>query len=612
MASGEGDQQSVEQEREPINILSLLDDVDLFKQASGLMTIDRFVEACKERGLNVFEEELEYYEQRGLLYPLLRIPRLVQWHDAQGHPVDIGEGDTLSPGAFRRYHSYLTDGENLRELREEGLLIRASAETYQPWSEYRDTEANYQLRIDTYYVLYQILQVHWIKQHVTVEETYRRSERDSDDIVKVANVLSDRFPSGDYAPRSMADLDELVALLLVIQNRYRPGASGILSGYRNQQDYQRYEDAFSPEAAWAIVPIPLEELRTMRWLLCHRAREIDPLENWHDLVGFVGAFKRWKLRGTALLAQELYTIIEMLSRFLSDLAEQRGLTEQEYSCLSNENYEMQMYGRRVNHRDFDILEQILTDYDLNPRPKVLFIVEGETEAAAIPIICEAMQLRLATFGIELHNIAGADKHLEVLTRYAAPPRLSVAIEPGVYAAVRQTRVYALFDRENRWRRDEKLEAFLADWRATITNLLPDDLSDEAKEQIAGRSVTVERWSQCFEFDNFTDDDLAEAISDYARTWGWPEITAAEVASYRADFPKRSLSMIVAHKVRAMRLAGVEVPEHRDFKWDKIAVGKMLAARLANRISLHMEDEPPEAPIVAILQRIVGLALESWP
>jgi len=612
MTSDNSDQRDPQTPRAPVNILPLLDDTELFKQAGGLLTTDQFIKVCKERGLKVFEEELEYYERRGLLYPLLRIQRPAQWYDSQGMPIERGEGEMPLPGMFRRYQSYGTTGENLLTLQEEGLLTQPDAGTFQPWAEYRDAEAHYQEKVDTYYALYQILHIHWLKRHLTLEERYHRGATDGDAPIPYMRVLSDRLPSGEYLKSEVQKLDELVAFLLVIQNRYRPAASGILSGYHNRQDYQRYKEVFSSETAWTRFPIPLEELRTTRWLLCHQAREMDPLEGWHDLVGYVSASKRWTLKGAALLAQEFYTIIEMISQFLRDLAEQRGQTEEEYSCLGSEHYEQQMFGRRLNFWVYDILEHILTDYDLNPRPKALFVVEGDTEAAAIPILCEAMKTRLSTFGIELHSVEGAGKDLNVLLRYAVPPRLGVAIEPGIYAAVRQTRVFALFDREHKWQHDTNVERFLAAWRTTVNSLLPPDLPIEAKEQIAMQGVMVERWQRCFEFDNFTDDELAEAISGYAASWGWPQVDAADVARYRARFPNPPLSNIVAEKVRAMRAAGQDTPTHKDFKLNKIEVGKLLAYRLAEKIALHKDGDPPEAPIVDIIIRVVNLALSSWP
>jgi hypothetical protein len=242
----------------------------------------------------------------------------------------------------------------------------------------------------------------------------------------------------------------------------------------------------------------------------------------------------------------------------------------------------------------------------------LFVVEGDTEAAAIPIICEAMKVRLSTFGIELHNIAGAGKDLTILTRYAATPRLGIAIQPGVYAAVRQTRVFALFDRELKWKHDSNVERFLDGWRTSAENLLPDDLPPEAREHVIEQGVTVERWERCFEFDNFSDGELAEAISAYARTWGWPEVEADEIAEYRTHFPNQSLGKIIADKAYTMKAAGVEVTEHKDYRWDKVEIGRWLAGRLAERIALHAEGDPPEAPIVAQILKIIDLALRSWP
>src|SRR5712691_8311903 len=66
--------------QDPINIFPLLDDTALFNQ-EGLLNPGDFVKECQKRGLQVVNEaELEWYERKGLLYPILRIPKVKQWY----------------------------------------------------------------------------------------------------------------------------------------------------------------------------------------------------------------------------------------------------------------------------------------------------------------------------------------------------------------------------------------------------------------------------------------------------------------------------------------------------------------------------------------------------
>jgi len=322
----------------------------------------------------------------------------------------------------------------------------------------------------------------------------------------------------------------------------------------------------------------------------------------------------------ALLAQEFYIMAEMVSSFLEDLARERGEEEPDPEREREHYYQRRWFGRTLNYRDIDVLEQILTDYHLNPRPHVLFVVEGKTEKTVIPILCEAMGLRLETFGVALYDIAGVGKDLSVLARLVAPPRLGAPVQPELYAAARQTRVFMLFDREGRWKDypkngkkgEEEARKVIADLRSKIVEMLPEDLPNQAKYLAAKRGVMIKLWEQSFEFDNFSDEELAEAISAEAHKHGWPEITPDEVALFRARFPNVSLDTIIAQKVRDRTPAGEPVVRDKDYEWDKVEVGKQLARMLAQRMGHHAPEDPPEAPIIRVIQHVISLARKNWP
>jgi len=479
----------------------------------------------------------------------------------------------------------------------------------------------------------QILHVYWLKQKIIIQKLWRRESEDEwvEDIRILANQLPRRRDFiQELFIQELYDYDVLVALFLAIQNRYRPSAVGILSNYskRDRKQYTSYVEHFSAQAVLNNVPISLEALRRWRSVLRREGREIDPLSKWSDLVGHVSGRKRQELRGLALLAQEFYIMAEMVSNFLEDLARERGEEEPDPEHEQEQYYQRRRFGRVLNYRDIDVLEQILTDYDLNPRPHVLFVVEGKTEKTVIPILCEAMDLRLETFGITLYDIAGADKKDDwsVFARLVAPPRLGTPVQPELYAAARQTRVFMLFDREGTWqdhpqsgkRGEEKARKVVDGLRNKIIEMLPEDLPNQAKYMTAKRGVTIKLWERSFEFDNFSDEELAEAISAEARKYGWPEITPHDVALSRSKFHNRGgntrkgLGTIIAQKVRDKLPEGRPSIKDEDYIWDKVEVGKRLARMLAQRMGDHAPGDPPEAPIIRVIQHVIYLAQKNWP
>jgi hypothetical protein len=611
--------------KDPINIFPLFDDIALFNQ-EGLLDPGDFVKECQKHGIQVVNEaELEWYERKGLLYPILRIPMVKQWYYLK--PDGLWETDDATPADNKvyQYRAYPVTGYgrggNVQALRDEGLLIQPNRQPFHPWREFHDPQAYFgnKRTIATYYHLYQILHVYWLKQKIIVQKRWRRESED--EWVEDIRILANQLPRLWDFRQELYDYDILVALFLAIQNRYRPSAIGILSNYANIEQYTSYVEHFSAHAVLNNVPMSLEALRRWRSVLRRQGCEIDPLSKWSDLVGYVGGRKRRELRGLALLAQEFYVMAEMVSSFLEDLARERGEEKPDPERERKQYYQHQRFGRGLNYRDIDILEQILTDYNLNPRPRVLFVVEGKTEKTVIPILCEAMGLRLETFGVTLYDIAGVDKKddLSVFARFVAPPRLGTPVQPELYAAARQTRVFMLFDREGTWqdypqsgkKGEEKARKVVYDLRNKIKEMLPEDLPNQAKDMTAKRGVMIKLWERSFEFDNFSDEELAEAISAEAHKYGWPEITPHDVASFRARFPNVSLDDIIAQKVRDRTPASGLVAKG-NYKWDKVEVGKQLARVLAQRLGYHTLGDPPEAPIIRVIQHVIYLAQENWP
>lgn len=581
----------------------------LFKQ-NGLLPADSFVEGCKAHGLPVTELELEYYEQRGLLYPLLRVPRPVTWHRMDGSGrADPPTGSTRPDGIVPTYGVYSTHSEALQILLEEGLLEQPAQQPFVPWRDRRDPQTS-QDTVATYYVLYQTLQVRWIRQMLTIEETWERPGPDDEWPNKVVRVLSDRLPSREQDLRQeVFEMSELIAFFLAIQNRYRPGVTELISNYRDVDEYNGYVAAFVAESVIEKVPMPLDKLRDWRQYLRREGRDTDPLREWVELVRYMGPQKRKELRGTALMAQELYTAAEMISRFLRDLARERGEDEPDRERQHELEYQRTRYGRELNYYDRDILETILTEYDLNPRPHVLFVIEGDTEELVLPVILEAMGIRLETFGIEVHKIGGVDNDLGVLTLFAAPPQLGHPVRPGLYRAGRQTRIYGLFDREGKWCDDTAAARRIAGMKERLRAQLPTDLPDDAKDIATDRGVTVERWQRNFEYDNFSDDELAAAINAYIAEqtdprWSGISVTAAEVAAYRAGFfrkPPKKLDRIVAEK---MKSAGFDI--------NKKELGKLLASMVADKVRAVPPGALPAVPIVEKIRAVVELAQQNWP
>ncbi|MGH2487899.1 MAG: hypothetical protein ACRDHE_18005, partial [Ktedonobacterales bacterium] len=136
--------------------------------------------------------------------------------------------------------------------------------------------------------------------------------------------------------------------------------------------------------------------------------------------------------------------------------------------------------------------------------------------------------------------------------------------------------------------------------------------EAAKDYAVERGMTVERWQQSFELDNFSDNDLAEAISAYARGKGWPEVTSEDVAECRRRFPNKSLDGVIAQTVRESAPPGSPAVKDKDYEWDKVTVGRQLAGKLIERVAKHQPGDLSEAPVIDVISHVVQMARENWP
>jgi len=160
--------------------------------------------------------------------------------------------------------------------------------------------------------------------------------------------------------------------------------------WRKENLAEKYAEALEIAPSW--VKALWEHVSIM-------ARHIDPLSNWYDLVAFVDIHQKRKLKGDALLARTLYAMEEMLRLFYGDLA---GVSLPAPSTLRDD-----FLGEGVRENKLRMLEYLTNMFHLNPRPRLVLMVEGESEEEQIPRLFKLMfGCSLPTVGIEIVNLRG--------------------------------------------------------------------------------------------------------------------------------------------------------------------------------------------------------------
>ncbi len=313
----------------------------------------------------------------------------------------------------------------------------------------------------------------------------------------------------------------------------------------------------------------MEELKTLQERTARDASWIDPLEHWYNLIRFVSVEQRARLKGNALLAETLYAMEEMLRRFYHDLTGER-------LCAPDESPDWRpsdFYGEGVPENELQYLEFLTNQYHLNPRPRLLLFVEGECERQQVPRIAQGLLgCPFERVGIQIESLWGISE----------AEKLERLIDHYHY---RQTIVYLILDNENRARQ-------LRDKLLAAKSKYPDVPGTITKPEL------IFLWEKCFEFDNFSDEEIARAMTKIAGKRH--EFTAGEVEQTRAKFGQRRdpLSDLYEQKL--------------DYGLDKPKLAEILVQTMLDNAAGESDAEgKPRRPITAKTWEIIQLAARNY-
>jgi hypothetical protein len=212
-----------------------------------------------------------------------------------------------------------------------------------------------------------------------------------------------------------------------------------------------------------------------------------------------------KLKGDGLFAQTLYSMEAMLRLFAQD-STGTELKSPEESWGWNKG---RFYGAGVVDDELRHLEFLTTTYHLNPRPRLILVIEGNGEEQQIPRLVEEMfGCPLSRFGIELYNITGIGNFVGVkrLDRFGALEKFIDAYH------IRQTVVFVLLDNEG--------------GASKVVEQLKKAISTRYPMRKLTRPEYIHLWARSIEFDNFSNDEIAAALTRVSE--GRYQFSATEV------------------------------------------------------------------------------------
>lgn len=182
---------------------------------------------------------------------------------------------------------------------------------------------------------------------------------------------------------------------------------------------------------------------------------------------------------------------QMLRLFYDDLTGNKLQAPDESPFWEKDKF----YGEGVTKNELQYLEFLTNEYNLNPRPNLILVVEGNGEAEQFPRLAkELFRLSFPQLGIEVVNIHGVGNFTgkKSTDKYGA---LEKFIDDYHY---RQTIVFVVLDNEGRV-------------QTVRQNLLKANSKCYPKRKVT-KNEYICVWNKNIEFDNFTHNEIAKAMT----------------------------------------------------------------------------------------------------
>lgn len=483
--------------------LKYIIDNELFIICRFLST-DQFVSYCKDRDIQTSREQLEQFEKLGIFYPFARVkyPKIkikVKYSDDGNRcqDLEILEEEEEWTGDIREdYAHFWFEKEYAKSWLEKGLLWEPSLCPFQSWKTFYDENEDKQIEnfysVFQCYTLYQLIS----KMEISAEWWISYSK---EDINKLTSKISEWAATVITSYQKNGIRGEAAAVLCqIISNRYFPKTQSdcrsiqvSIPSYYHNWNWYKYCRNWDAKAVFNDTGMNINDLKRLQELVAIEAKYVDPLEQWYELIRFVSVEKKKKLKGKALFAQTLYSMEEMLRLFYEDLTGIKLHPPDESFNWKKDNF----YGEGVTQNELQYLEFLTNQYHLNPKPKMVLVVEGNGEAEQFPrLMQELFGYSFPKLGIESVNLQGIGNFTgkESMDKYGALERFIDDYHR------RQTIVFVVLDKEGRV--------------PQIKERLIKALSKYYPKRKVTKVEYIHVWNKNIEFDNFTDDEIALAMT----------------------------------------------------------------------------------------------------
>jgi hypothetical protein len=346
------------------NFLKRFIEEERYLQNPPLKTKD-FMEFCRKRGIDIKEDELEFFEKEGLFHPIIRIdrpPGEEKWIEFEKDgkkycrpaQLGLGEGEKEIRTYQKRYYSPYEFSKHFNKYLlnwlEEGNLFDPSKKPFKEWSSHKGKELDYDSeKIVSFYSPFQIYWLEILKKDYKIQLDFAGEE-----II----VSSNSYCTGPFNPgyfsinniekfndkiKELTDEDpyfnfknkkkcliykykvfnKILEFLLSIQRFYYPyGKTDSKSIYKSgtDPDWHEKKKLFNPKKELSGSGLKISEIITLYLEFSKKTKDLlgDKWDDWIQLWERFSWDKKDKLEGEVRLGIEYLNWALMLKKFIED------------------------------------------------------------------------------------------------------------------------------------------------------------------------------------------------------------------------------------------------------------------------------------------------------
>jgi hypothetical protein len=513
---------------------------------TNLFKADKFLAFLKRRDISISKDDLEYYDERDVLRPVLRLHK-----------------PTSKEGPLRNSTVDISiDG--LKEYYKMGLAELPVTGDFQPWKNYID---NYEEKVLQFYHPLQLISVRHsvMDNHIPLKAGSLESvdPENSENLMYRLKQQSSKLMEGSY--KRSKEIIPKIGLLMLLGEIYSP----LVKRMRIQRDianiYKRYKwtsNKFSPQKLMEYTGMSVEDIKGLYNYLCGRGYYIDPLENWFPLLQLIKRSAIEKLEGKALLSQDYYTLAYVLSNFIYELIGEKMLDPDDMNDGTRGEWKKEIYGDPFDY-DTRKTRNIILDNYLASRPfRLILVVEGDTEEIIVNSILNALAINPDRDGFIIHNLEGQSN-------------IKINLGTIYYLASKDfIDVFAILDNDH-----------------------------DANEIITNYNIDPKRyhkWERDLEYDNFGVEMVVKYVNVELKQNGLRQISKNEVEK-ELSATNRAMMNIIEILIRKENRIKYEIPK-------RLICKSLISDRVKEIEEARKRGEnwEPRLPIEVILKNVFGI------